>query len=181
MAGATREKVIVRSNGVVTYVGKDIANQFWKFGLLGKDFHYRPFATRMDGATLFASTSDARHGQGGAAGVPHFGDPLRGLAHLVVGQRRVPAADLARRLRDEPIDQIVGLDAEPLAPRDLDERTVGVGLGDDLFQLLISQLDTAFLFSRARHAPPLLQILQIFRVEHEKRRRAGGPPPFRKI
>ena len=30
-----REKVIVRSNGTVTYVGKDIANQFWKFGLLG--------------------------------------------------------------------------------------------------------------------------------------------------
>ena len=39
-----REKVIVRSNGVVTYVGKDIANQFWKFGLLGRDFHYRLFA-----------------------------------------------------------------------------------------------------------------------------------------
>ena len=36
-----REKVIVRSNGVVTYVGKDIANQFWKFGLLGRDFRYR--------------------------------------------------------------------------------------------------------------------------------------------
>ena len=39
-----REKVIVRSNGVVTYVGKDIANQFWKFGLLGRDFRYRRFA-----------------------------------------------------------------------------------------------------------------------------------------
>jgi arginyl-tRNA synthetase len=39
----SREKVIVRSNGVVTYVGKDIANQFWKFGLLGRDFHYRRF------------------------------------------------------------------------------------------------------------------------------------------
>ena len=38
-----REKVIVRSNGTVTYVGKDIANQFWKFGLLGTDFHYRVF------------------------------------------------------------------------------------------------------------------------------------------
>ena len=38
-----REKVIVRSNGVVTYVGKDIANQFWKFGLLGRDFQYRRF------------------------------------------------------------------------------------------------------------------------------------------
>jgi arginyl-tRNA synthetase len=35
--------VIVRSNGTVTYVGKDIANQLWKFGLLGRDFHYRVF------------------------------------------------------------------------------------------------------------------------------------------
>jgi len=41
-----REKVIVRSNGVVTYVGKDIAYQFWKLGLLGRDFHYRVFADR---------------------------------------------------------------------------------------------------------------------------------------
>ena len=35
------EKVIVRSSGTVTYVGKDIAYQLWKFGLLGRDFHYR--------------------------------------------------------------------------------------------------------------------------------------------
>jgi arginyl-tRNA synthetase len=41
-----REKVIVRSNGVVTYVGKDIAYQFWKLGLLGRDFHYRVFGER---------------------------------------------------------------------------------------------------------------------------------------
>jgi arginyl-tRNA synthetase len=33
-------KVIVRSNNTVTYVGKDIAYQLWKFGLLGKDFYY---------------------------------------------------------------------------------------------------------------------------------------------
>jgi arginyl-tRNA synthetase len=52
-----REKVIVRSNGTVTYVGKDIAYQFWKFGLLGLDFHYRPFTTRSDGATLWATTT----------------------------------------------------------------------------------------------------------------------------
>ncbi len=38
------QKVIVRSNGTVTYVGKDIAYQMWKFGLLGRDFHY----TRLD-------------------------------------------------------------------------------------------------------------------------------------
>jgi arginyl-tRNA synthetase len=52
-----REKVIVRSNGTVTYVGKDIANQFWKFGLLGKDFHYRVFTTHADGQPLWATTS----------------------------------------------------------------------------------------------------------------------------
>ena len=52
-----REKVIVRSNGVVTYVGKDIANQFWKFGLLGRDFRYRLFVTQADGRPLWATTS----------------------------------------------------------------------------------------------------------------------------
>ncbi len=36
-------KVIVRSNGTVTYVGKDIAYHLWKFGLLGRDFGYKPF------------------------------------------------------------------------------------------------------------------------------------------
>ncbi len=36
-------KVIVRSNGTVTYVGKDIAYHLWKFGLLEKDFGYVKF------------------------------------------------------------------------------------------------------------------------------------------
>lgn len=39
-----KEKVIVRSDGTVTYVGKDIAYQLWKFGLLEKDFYYTPFS-----------------------------------------------------------------------------------------------------------------------------------------
>ena len=56
-----REKVIVRSNGVVTYVGKDIANQFWKFGLLGRDFLYRRFATGTNGRVLWSTTSG--HGE----------------------------------------------------------------------------------------------------------------------
>jgi arginyl-tRNA synthetase len=65
-----REKVIVRSNGTVTYVGKDMAYQFWKSGLLGHDFLYRPFATRMDGETLWATTSDPKLA---VADHPHFG------------------------------------------------------------------------------------------------------------
>jgi arginyl-tRNA synthetase len=63
-----REKVIVRSNGTVTYVGKDIANQFWKFGLLGKDFHYRVFESR-DGRPLWATTSSPDE----ALSAPAFG------------------------------------------------------------------------------------------------------------
>ena len=68
----SREKVIVRSNGVVTYVGKDLANQFWKFGLLGLDFRYRLFATQVDGRPLWATTSDA-----GDPGAPPFGHAQR--------------------------------------------------------------------------------------------------------
>jgi arginyl-tRNA synthetase len=68
-----KEKVIVRSNGTVTYVGKDIANQLWKFGLLGIDFHYRPFTTRADGSVLWATTSDTAAPLGGDRGVPIFG------------------------------------------------------------------------------------------------------------
>ena len=46
-------KVIVRSNGTVTYVGKDIAYQLWKFGLLGKDFFYRKLTEYPDGQPLY--------------------------------------------------------------------------------------------------------------------------------
>ena len=53
-----REKVIVRSNGVVTYVGKDIAYQFWKLGLLGRDFQYRVFTSRPHGPLWATCSSD---------------------------------------------------------------------------------------------------------------------------
>ena len=53
-----REKVIVRSNGVVTYIGKDLANQFWKLGLLGRDFKYRRYLTQWNGQDLWSTTSE---------------------------------------------------------------------------------------------------------------------------
>lgn len=61
-------KVIVRSNGTVTYVGKDIAYQLWKFGLLGKDFYYRPWSAYRDGHQVWV-TSD----QPSQTEAPHFG------------------------------------------------------------------------------------------------------------
>ncbi len=51
-----KEKVIVRSDGTVTYVGKDIAYQLWKFGLLGKDFYYQPFIEE-NGRTIWITTT----------------------------------------------------------------------------------------------------------------------------
>ncbi len=51
-------KVIVRSNGTVTYVGKDIAYQLWKFGLLGKDFYYKPLIRYADGHQVWVSTAE---------------------------------------------------------------------------------------------------------------------------
>jgi arginyl-tRNA synthetase len=58
-----REKVIVRSDGTVTYVGKDMAYQLWKFGLLGKDFHYRIFAEQEGRGPLWSTTSDPAHAE----------------------------------------------------------------------------------------------------------------------
>jgi arginyl-tRNA synthetase len=43
------DKIIVRSNGTVTYTGKDIAYQLWKLGHLGLDFNYKPFRSYDDG------------------------------------------------------------------------------------------------------------------------------------
>ena len=56
-ADEPKEKVIVRSDGTVTYVGKDMAYQMWKFGVLGKDFYYRVFEDQS-GHPLYSTTSD---------------------------------------------------------------------------------------------------------------------------
>jgi arginyl-tRNA synthetase len=73
-SGSEDNKVIVRSDGTVTYVGKDIAYQLWKFGLLGKDFHYRPFMRYADGRELWVSTDEP---QGDAGTAPSFGRGTR--------------------------------------------------------------------------------------------------------
>ena len=62
------QKVIVRSNGTVGYVGKDIAYHMWKFGLLGRDFGYRKFFRYPNARDCWISTTD------GEKDHPHFGD-----------------------------------------------------------------------------------------------------------
>jgi arginyl-tRNA synthetase len=67
--GSDEDKVIVRSNGVVTYTGKDIAYQLWKLGLLDRDFRYRRHRTYPDGHVLWSTTSG--EGEPGAPGFGH--------------------------------------------------------------------------------------------------------------
>ncbi len=62
------QKVIVRSNGTVGYVGKDIAYHMWKFGLLGKDFGYGKFHRYASGQQCWISAIQ------GESDHPHFGD-----------------------------------------------------------------------------------------------------------
>jgi arginyl-tRNA synthetase len=63
------DKVIVRSNGTITYTGKDIAYQLWKLGQVDLNFYFKPFRT-TEGHTVWTTTSDA--GEAGE-GAPHFG------------------------------------------------------------------------------------------------------------
>jgi arginyl-tRNA synthetase len=62
------QKVIVRSNGTVGYVGKDIAYHMWKFGLLGRDFGYRKFFRYPNAHECWISTTNGERDH------PHFGD-----------------------------------------------------------------------------------------------------------
>ncbi|MGI8898805.1 MAG: arginine--tRNA ligase [Pyrinomonadaceae bacterium] len=52
------DKIIVRSNGTVTYTGKDIAYQLWKLGHLGLDFNYKPFRKYADGHVVWVTTTE---------------------------------------------------------------------------------------------------------------------------
>ena len=61
-------KVIVRSNGTVGYVGKDIAYHLWKFGLLGRDFGYKPFYRYPNNHEVWISAEE------GTPDHPHFGN-----------------------------------------------------------------------------------------------------------
>jgi arginyl-tRNA synthetase len=85
-------KIIVRSNGTVTYVGKDIAYHLWKFGLLpGKDFGYRKFheyATH----TCWVSTVN------GETPHPHFGK-AEAIYNVIDSRQNDPQNNVIAALR----------------------------------------------------------------------------------
>jgi arginyl-tRNA synthetase len=89
-------KVIVRSNGTVTYVGKDIAYHLWKFGLLGRDFGYKRFFSypREDGPNHECWIS-AEHGE---EPHPHFGGATA-IYNVIDSRQSDPQANVIQALR----------------------------------------------------------------------------------
>ena len=73
-----QDKIIVRSNGTVTYVGKDIAYQLWKFGLLGKDFFYAKWPNAPGSHTLWSTAS-----ADGDPSAPNFGTPATTVYNVI--------------------------------------------------------------------------------------------------
>jgi arginyl-tRNA synthetase len=86
-------KIIVRSDGTVTYTGKDIAYQLWKLGKLDRDFRYCRHRTYPDGQVLWSTTSGP-----GEPGAPAFGHADSVYNVIDVGQsypQRVVKAGVA--------------------------------------------------------------------------------------
>ncbi len=93
------DKIIVRSNGTVTYTGKDIAYQLWKLGRLGLDFNYRPFRQYFDGQqTWITSTEHVRQDTTELIGArirPHFGGGA--TVYNVIDSRQSYTQEIVRR------------------------------------------------------------------------------------
>jgi len=85
-------KVLVRSNGTVTYVGKDIAYHLWKFGLLGRDFGYRRFYRYPDGHQCWISA------ESGEAAHPDFGG-VTAIYNVIDARQSQPQNQVIEALR----------------------------------------------------------------------------------
>jgi arginyl-tRNA synthetase len=85
-------KVIVRSNGTVTYVGKDIAYHLWKFGLLGRDFEYQRFFEYPEHTCWISASS------GGEAEHPHFGGATA-IYNVIDSRQSDPQSNVIEALR----------------------------------------------------------------------------------
>jgi len=88
------DKIIVRSNGTVTYTGKDIAYQLWKLGHLGLDFFYKPFRIYPDGHTVWVTTTDQTFNTADSVH-PHFGGGA--TVYNVIDSRQSYPQEIVRR------------------------------------------------------------------------------------
>ena len=86
------DKIIVRSNGTVTYTGKDIAYQLWKLGRLGLDFYFKVFRQYTDGHNLWVTTSDSNED---TSNHPEFGGGIT-VYNVIDSRQSYPQEIVAR-------------------------------------------------------------------------------------
>ncbi len=122
------DKIIVRSNGTVTYTGKDIAYHLWKLGKLGRDFHYRPLRHDHHGHLIWITTSDEI-----STVVPHppFGNGTAFLNVIDVGQS-YPQANVKRGVMTIDHDERVARSAHLAYEKVTLTPAAAVELGTDL-------------------------------------------------
>ena len=89
------DKIIVRSNGTVTYTGKDIAYQLWKLGQLGLDFNYKPFRMDVDGHATWVTTTDGNAEAQPEVPRPNFGGGE--IVYNVIDTRQSYPQDIVRK------------------------------------------------------------------------------------
>ena len=89
------DKIIVRSNGTVTYTGKDIAYQLWKLGELGLDFHYKIFRDYVDAHVTWVTTTDPKAEEKAGVERPHFGGGVK-VYNVIDSRQSYPQEIVAR-------------------------------------------------------------------------------------
>jgi arginyl-tRNA synthetase len=89
------DKIIVRSNGTVTYTGKDIAYQLWKLGKLGLDFNYKPFRTYPDAHVAWVTTTEPNTEIAPEIVRPNFGGGVR-VYNVIDSRQSYPQEIVAR-------------------------------------------------------------------------------------
>jgi arginyl-tRNA synthetase len=89
------DKIIVRSNGTVTYTGKDIAYQLWKLGELGLDFHYKVFRSYPDQHVTWVTTTDPKAEAKAGVARPHFGGGVK-VYNVIDSRQSYPQEIVAR-------------------------------------------------------------------------------------
>ena len=122
------DKIIVRSNGTVTYTGKDIAYQLWKLGRLDRDFRYRRYREE-DGHTLWTTTSGE-----GEEGAPVFGHANQVFNVIDVGQsypQRVVKAGVAALGHREEAERSYHLAYEKVVLSPATARALGYEVTED--------------------------------------------------
>ena len=129
-AGEERDaKVLVKSDGVATYTAKDIAYQLWKFGLLGLDFHYRPWHPELP--TSPATTSASAEGAGlDGAGFGHAARVVNVIDARQAYLQQVVRDALDRLGHHEEAERSVHLAYEVVALTPAAARELGVEVAD---------------------------------------------------